>query len=131
MSTHRDRILYQFTRQAEPFSRAPSITDQAALAKIVAATSAGPSDEVLDVACGPGIVACAFARTARYVNGIDVTPAMIDRARSLAAENGLGNTTFRVGDVETLPFHEGEFSVVVSRLAFHHLERPAAVLAEM
>lgn len=131
MSTHRDRIVEQFTRQAEPFSKAGPITDEAALAKIVDATSAGPSDEVLDVACGPGIVACAFARVARRVTGIDITPAMVERARALATERGLENTTFRIGDVEPLPFDEGAFSVVVSRLAFHHLERPGAVLSEM
>jgi ubiquinone/menaquinone biosynthesis C-methylase UbiE len=94
MPTHRDRVLEQFTRQAEPFSKAPSITDQAALTKIVAATGAGPSDDVLDVACGPGI-ACAFARIARHVTGIDLTPAMIDRARSLAVDNGLANRDVR------------------------------------
>jgi ubiquinone/menaquinone biosynthesis C-methylase UbiE len=86
---------------------------------------------VLDVGCGPGIVACAFARVARHVTGIDLTPAMIERARTVASEKHLLNTTFRVGDVDPLPFDDGVFSVVVSRLTFHHFERPGAVLSEM
>jgi SAM-dependent methyltransferase len=95
------------------------------------ATSAGPADTVLDVACGPGIVVCAFARAVQHATGIDLTPAMLERARALAASCGLFNVSWQVGDVEALPFADQTFSIVVSRLAFHHLERPAAVLAEM
>ena len=40
-----------------------------------------PKDDVLDVACGPGLVACALAPAARHVTGIDITPAMIEQAR--------------------------------------------------
>ena len=39
-------------------------------------------NSVLDVACGPGLVACALAEVARSVTGIDLTPAMIDQART-------------------------------------------------
>jgi len=131
MTSHRDRILDQFTRQAVPFSTAPAIRDEAALALLVEASGAGPDDTVLDVACGPGLVVRAFARVARHATGIDVTPAMLARARELAAEGGCTNVTFTEGDVTHLPWEEGTFSVVVSRFAFHHFERPAAVLAEM
>ena len=47
------------------FNVAPSLTDEQALRNIVAATQAGPDDTVLDVACGGGVVLCAFAP---YVN---------------------------------------------------------------
>jgi SAM-dependent methyltransferase len=131
MSSHRERILDQFTRQAEPFSNAAPITDEVALRRIIEATGAGPEDTLLDVACGPGIVVCAFARVVRHATGIDITPAMIERARTLASARMLGNVTFQVGDVEHLPFPDSAFSIVVSRLAFHHLERTGTVLAEM
>jgi len=128
---HREAILDQFTRQAVPFATAPSIRDEAALRIVVDFSAAGPDDTVLDVACGPGILACAFARVARHVTGIDLTPAMLERARLLQAEQGLTNLTWRHGDVLPLPFADGEFTLVVSRFAFHHLLEPAAVLAEM
>jgi ubiquinone/menaquinone biosynthesis C-methylase UbiE len=131
VATHRDRILDQFTRQAAPFSTAPGIRDAAALQRLVDASGAGADDVVLDVACGPGLVVCAFAAVARHVTGIDVTPAMLDRARTLAAEHGLANVTWRQGEVLPLPFDAASFSIVVSRFAFHHFERPEAVLAEM
>jgi ubiquinone/menaquinone biosynthesis C-methylase UbiE len=131
MSDHRDRVLDQFTRQAEPFSKAAPINDETALRLVIEATGAGPADDVLDVACGPGIVVCAFARVARHATGIDITPAMIERARALASQRRLENVTWIAGDVEPLPFPDASFSVVISRLAFHHLERPGAVLSEM
>jgi SAM-dependent methyltransferase len=131
MTTHRERILDQFTRQALPFSTAPGIKDEAALELLVEAAGAGPNDTVLDVACGPGLVVCAFARAARHATGIDVTPAMLDRGRALAAEQGLGNVTWHQGEVLPLPWAKGAFSIVVSRFAFHHFEHPERVLAEM
>ncbi len=129
MASHRELILDQFTRQAVPFSTAPGIRDQAALALLVAASGAGPADTVLDVACGPGLVVAVFARVAQHVTGIDVTPAMIAHARELTA--GLDNVQLETGDVLPLPFADGAFSLVVSRFAFHHFPQPAAVLAEM
>lgn len=129
MSTHGDRIVDQFTRQAVPFSTAPGIKSEAALGLLVEASGAGADDTVLDVACGPGLVVAAFARVARHVTGIDVTPAMIARARELTT--GISNVTLEVGNVMALPYADGAFSLVVSRFAFHHFQQPAAVLAEM
>jgi SAM-dependent methyltransferase len=130
-SRHSDLILDQFTRQAVPFSTAPAIKDEAALRLVVEFSGAGPNDTVLDVACGPGLLVCAFARVARSATGIDLTPAMIERARALQREQGLNNVSWQVGDVQSLPCADGAFSLVTSRFAFHHLLDPRGVLAEM
>ena len=130
-SEHRDEILDQFTRQATPFATAPGIRDEAALKLIVEASGAGPDDTVLDVACGPGLVVCAFASRVRHAIGIDLTPAMIERARALEREKGLRNVEWRVGDVLPLPFAGESFTITVSRYSFHHFLDPLAVLAEM
>ncbi len=129
--SHRDMILDQFSRQAVPFSTSPGIKDEQALRLIVEFSGAGPEDTVLDVACGGGIVVCAFARVVRHATGIDLTPAMIERARSLQAEQGLSNVSWKQGDVLPLPWPDGAFSIVTSRFAFHHFLDPRAVLAEM
>ncbi len=131
MTDHRDAILDQFTRQAVPFASAPGIRDEAALRLVVEFSGATAGDTVLDVACGPGILACAFARVAQHVTGIDITPAMLDRARALAQEHGLTNLTWRQGDVLPLPCPDASFTIVTSRFAFHHFLDPRAVLAEM
>jgi SAM-dependent methyltransferase len=129
MRTHQDRIVDQFTRQAVPFSAAPGIRDQAALQLLVDSSNVTARETVVDIACGPGLVVRAFAGAALHVTGIDVTPAMIVRARELVL--GLPNVTLDLGDVNVLPYQDGEFDVVVSRFAFHHFVDPRAVLAEM
>ena len=124
---HRDLILDQFTRQAMPFSTSPEIADEATLRLIVEWSGAGPEDTLLDVACGAGHVVCAFARSVRHATGIDLTPAMLERARALQEECGLTNVSWRQGDVLPLPFAEAVFSLVTARYAFHHFPDPGAV----
>ena len=129
--THAELILDQFTRQAVPFATAAVIKDEAALQLLVEWSGAGPDDTVLDVACGPGLVVCAFAKVVRHATGIDLTPAMLDRARVHAAEQGVENVTWRQGDVLPLPWPDGAFTIVTARFAFHHFLDPLAVLREM
>src|SRR5262249_14931531 len=131
MASHRERILDQFTRQAVPFSQSPSVSNQEALNTIVRAADAGPDDTSLDVACGPGLLACAFARVVRFAAGIDLTPAMLEQARKLQQEQGLTNVSWQQGDVTALPYPDAHFSIVSSRFVFHHLEDPLIVLKEM
>lgn len=130
-ASHRDLILDQFTRQAVPFSNAKTIADEQALQLLVEFSGAGPNDRVLDVACGGGLVVCAFAKATRHATGIDVTPAMLERARTLARDKGLTNVTWEQGDVQSLPYPDGAFTVVVSRFTFHHFQDPLGVLREM
>ena len=128
---HQGLILDQFTRQAALFSTAAPITNADALRMIVEAARPGPDDTVLDVACGGGIVVCAFAPHVRRATGVDVTPAMLEQAQRLAAEKGLANVGWRQGDVNALPFEDGSFTIVVTRFSMHHFPDPAAVLREM
>jgi ubiquinone/menaquinone biosynthesis C-methylase UbiE len=129
--THQDLILDQFTRQATPFNTAQTIADESALRLLVEFSGAGPADNVLDVACGGGLVVCAFARVAEHATGIDLTPAMLDRAQALARVQGLSNVSWKQGDVQPLPYADETFTIVVSRFTFHHFLNPAAVLEEM
>jgi ubiquinone/menaquinone biosynthesis C-methylase UbiE len=128
---HQERILDQFTRQAMPFSTANAITDANALRLIVAAAAPGPDDTVLDVACGGGIIVCAFAPEVKHATGIDMTPAMLDRARQLAAEKRIANVSWDRGDVGSLPYADGAFDIVVTRFSMHHFLDPIGVLREM
>jgi SAM-dependent methyltransferase len=98
---------------------------------IVTAAAPTPDDTVLDVACGGGIVVCAFAPHVRHATGIDMTPAMLDRARQLATEKTINNVTWDRGDVAALPSADGAFDVVVTRFSMHHFLDPLSVLREM
>jgi SAM-dependent methyltransferase len=128
---HRDRIVDQFTRQATPFNTAPTITDENALKLLVAASRPGLADKVLDVACGGGIVVCAFAPHVAHATGIDLTPAMLDHAHNLASREQLSNVTWHHGDVTALPYPDNSFSIVVTRFSLHHLVNPVATLKDM
>jgi ubiquinone/menaquinone biosynthesis C-methylase UbiE len=130
-TSHQELILDQFTRQAIPFSNAKTIADENALRLLVEFSDAGPRDRVLDVACGGGLVVCAFAQVVQHATGIDVTPAMLDRSRALARDKGMSNVSWKQGDVESLPYPDGAFTIVVSRFTFHHFQNPLAVLEEM
>src|SRR5215472_1113901 len=91
---HEELIRDQFTRQAVVFNTAAPIAAADALQLIVDAARPGPDDTVLDVACGGGLVARAFAPHVRHATGIDVTPAMLDTARTASVETGLANVTW-------------------------------------
>jgi SAM-dependent methyltransferase len=128
---HQLLIEDQFTRQAEVFARSPALHNEAALALLVDAALPYAQDETLDVACGPGTVAAAFAPRVRRSVGLDATEAMLHQARELATQRGLRNIAWHQGDVYVLPFAEASFDIVSCRFAFHHLQDPARAFAEM
>lgn len=129
--SHTERIVSQFTKMADAFATAPHILDEAALKLMLRSTHAGADDNALDVACGAGVVACHFARVVRHATGIDITPAMVEKARSRQAALGLENVAWFVGSAEKLPFRDQEFSIVTTRYSLHHLEVPQQTLREM
>src|SRR5260221_10863514 len=121
----------EFSQQALPYSQTPSISDAGRLQKLVTAVSPDANARVLDVACGPGYVALAFAEVCREVVGIDLTPKMLEVAESHRRKKALTNASFQLGAAEKLPFRNQQFDVVVSRLALHHWETPRRIIAEM
>lgn len=126
---HDSITVDQFTKQAIPFAKVPGHSS----ALDILADLAKPKDhhEVLDVACGPGIVACHFATLTKSVTGIDLTPAMILEASKRSDELKLGNTRWQIGSATSLPFEDNLFDIVISRYAFHHLNDPAQGMSEM
>lgn len=79
---------------------------------------------LLDVGCGPGSVALLLARLFDEVVGIDADPGMVEQARRLAAERGIGNARFLHRRAEELPGGLGRFRVVTFAASFHWMDRP-------
>ncbi len=131
MGEQRRLILDQFTRQAVPFSEIHARDGEDVHRLLIDTAGITPADDVLDVACGPGVVACAVARVARHVTGIDLTPAMIGQAEARQRSLGLANLTWVVGDAHPLPFPDAAFPRVITRYSFHHFADPAGAFAEM
>ena len=130
MSTHNRHIRDQFTKQASLF-QASHNSAESAIATAISVSGVTPDDTVLDVACGPGVLSCAFAKVASHVTGIDITPTMLVQARKLQESAGVMNVTWQAGDVYNMPFRDASFSMLITRYAFHHIERPEEVLTEM
>jgi ubiquinone/menaquinone biosynthesis C-methylase UbiE len=65
MTSNAGIVVDQFTCQAAPFANSAAMRDTDALRLLVEFSGATPSDTVLDVACGPGLVVAAFARVTR------------------------------------------------------------------
>lgn len=89
----------------------------------------GPSDRVLDLGCGTGVV----ARTLRdrlggaaRITGLDANPQMIEVARSLAPE-----LDWRQGDAMALPFEDGAFDLIVSQQMLQFARDRGAAVREM
>ena len=129
---HNRTIVDQHNRQAPGYARLADrlgTTDRSALLR--QRIGAGPDDEVLDVACGPGRLTLDLAPHVRRVTGLDLTPGMLEQARTALAASGADNAGFVEGDAAAMPFPDASFSVVISSAAFHHFETPARILAEM
>jgi len=74
-------------------------------------------ERVLDLGSGAGmdsLVAALMVGEHGFVTGIDMTPEMVAKARSGAAELGVGNVTFVEGEAEELPFDDASFDVLIS-----------------
>lgn len=126
---HHENIVAQFSKQASGYTSIRSHSDS--LEKLIALASASKKDDVLDIACGSGIVSCEFAKYTNHVTGIDMTQGMLDEAKKLQVRHNITNVTWQIGDVENLPYDDGSFSIVVSRFGFHHFLNPLNVLSEM
>jgi SAM-dependent methyltransferase len=127
--SHRALTIDQFTKQAVPFANLPG--HSSSLETLTELSQPSTSDEVLDVACGPGIVACHFAPLVAQITGIDITPKMIRQAEAAQKARGLTNMVWRVAPAEPLPFRDNDFSLVITRYSFHHFQHPDSVFAEM
>lgn len=126
---HDAEIVEQFTKQAIPFTELPGHLDS--IQMLIEMSKVEDGDLVLDVACGPGLVACEFAKVAQHVTGIDLTDKMIEQAKNRQKELGLVNLSWDIGTAFPLPYASESFSIVVTRYSFHHFLDPKAVLMEM
>ncbi len=93
-----------------------------------------PGDRVVDVGSGAGIdslIAAKMVGPNGRVVGVDMTPAMLAKARQAGQEAGLDNVEFREGFGESLPVLDGWADVVISNGVLNLMPDKSAALAEM
>jgi arsenite methyltransferase len=92
-----------------------------------------PGETVLDLGSGPGLDALLAARQvgpSGRVIGVDMTPAMVEKARKAAAGLGLAHVEFRGGRLEALPVENASVDAVTSNCVINLVPDKRAVFAE-
>jgi arsenite methyltransferase len=93
-----------------------------------------PGERVLDLGSGAGtdsLVAAQMVGAEGSVTGIDMTPEMLAKARSAAAEMGMSNVEFVEAEAERLPFADASFDVVISNGVIDLVPDKDAVFSEV
>lgn len=98
------------------------------------AAQVASGERVLDVGCGCGDTTRELARrvgAAGKVTGIDISSVMLERARSLAREDGLAQIGFENADAQTYGFEPASYDVVFSRFGVMFFAQPEAAFANL
>jgi len=101
--------------------------------RLRAATHIGLADQVLDIGCGAGQSTRDAARAAQsgFALGVDVSEAMLERARRRTAQECLCNVSYELGDAQVHRFRPAHFDVVISRFGTMFFGDPVAAFANV
>jgi ubiquinone/menaquinone biosynthesis C-methylase UbiE len=101
---------------------------------LMALAAPRPGEQVLDVACGTGLVALAAAQAVGpqgRVLGTDLSDHMVDAARQRAAQRGVVQLGFARMDAEQLALPDGGFDLALCALGLMYVPEPGQALSEM
>jgi arsenite methyltransferase len=121
---------------APELSRVPEATVES-FAGVANPHSLGRIEEsatVLDLGCGAGtdlLIAAQMVGPSGHAIGVDMTRAMLDRARTSASEMGLSNVELHESLIESLPLPDGSVDVVISNGVIDLVPDKAAVFEEI
>lgn len=100
----------------------------------IARANLQPGEHVLDIGSGAGIDVFLAARVVGekgWVVGVDMTPAMLERARLAASKGKFTNVEFKQGHAESLPLENNTFDVVISNCVINLCEDKGRVFGEI
>lgn len=126
---HSTQVRDEFAHQADSFARSPTMSLAETLGVLVDLVPEDPEARWIEVACGPGLIARGMASRVGSVVGLDLTPAMIEKARADAA--GVENVSFELGDATALDLPDDSLDGAITRFSLHHIPGPVRVLEEM
>jgi SAM-dependent methyltransferase len=101
--------------------------------RLLEVAAVGPGDRVLDVGCGTGETtrSCAWTAAGGSVTGVDLSAAMLERARLRASEEGLTNVEFVQADAQVHAFPPASFDLVLSRFGVMFFADPVAAFTNI
>ena len=97
--------------------------------KRIVAGLIGPEDEVLECACGTGLLSAVIAGRCRRLTATDFSEKMLVKARKNCA--AFRNVTFAFADITALGYPDESFDKVVAGNVIHLLDDPMQALAEL
>lgn len=98
------------------------------VARVVELTGLKPGDAVMDLGCGPGLLAVPLAKAGMRVTAVDPEPDMRAACAEAAREAGVA-VDVRAGSSFDLPKDAGPFALVTMGRAFHWMDREATLIA--
>ena len=131
---HKQRDAASYDAVAADFDYFTERLSDVMAVRLVELSRLEPTDHVLDIGTGTGLVALRASSyiTGGRVIGIDHSPGMLEQARAKTARRGMGDAvSFRQMDAERLDFSDRSFDVVLSLYALLHFHEPLAALREM
>lgn len=123
-------IKESFANQATQFSQNPILNNDEHLNVIVNMCSIAEEDWVLDLGCGTGLLTQVIEEKTKRVVGLDLTREMLDEAQ-LQSKKKDKSVLYILGDAEKLPFLDGQFDCVMTRLTIHHFPQPIKIVKEL
>jgi ubiquinone/menaquinone biosynthesis C-methylase UbiE len=124
---YKELTIKEFTKAADIYE-----TDQAGIYEICkedypyisSELSKEDFTDLLDCGCGSGpMISLLYEKDrAKHYTGLDITPKMIEVARS----KNLEGVNWVIGDCENLPFDENSFDAIICSNSFHHYPNPQA-----
>ena len=89
-----------------------------------------PAITIADLGAGEGLISQLLARRAERIWCIDNSPRMVEVGTEFAANNGLANLTYKLGDIEAVPLPDASVDLAILSQALHHAQHPQKAVHE-
>ncbi len=125
-----DKVKKSFGKQAEKFA-AYHMSKAEYTDYLIGRIHAEGNEHTLEVAAGTCICGRALAPYVKDVICLDLTEEMLEQGKKLAEKNHIQNISFVTGNAMKLPYDDGSFDLVITRLSLHHFTEPQKLFGEM
>ena len=119
----------QFDANAANYGKSHILADTSDVEKALAELKLRTNTAALDIATGNGHTAIYLAGKGMQVTASDISVAMLDQARKLAAEQNV-KVDFHEHPAEKLPYPDNSFGLITCRVAAHHFSAPEQFIRE-
>lgn len=119
-----EKVASNYDKQSSKFERAYKMSIEKSH-KVLKNT-----DNVLEIACGTGIITLGIAEQVNSVIGVDISPNMITIAKEKASKLSVNNVDFKIADGYSLQYEDNSFDAVLVFNSLHIVKEPDSLIAE-